>query len=265
MSYKFYSPKTSKEQENTQWDMRSLDEEIRSFELRTIAPVFRRYMNPASRILEAGCGIGAWCEWFQNQGHHPIGIEYNQRVIAQAKSWLPFVSVEFGDVTQIAYPSDFFDSYVSLGVVEHFEEGPDQPLREAHRVLKPGGIAFVSTPCINGLRTILAHPVRSFFFTLNRLRGKSSHFWEYRFSKQELQQFLERNGFEVVEIVVDDFVDAGFPLQMGLWTDWFFLRKKQGKMWELNNVGQLIYRFLKKIVPPSFYCAGLCVVARAVK
>ena len=46
----------------------------------------------------------------------------------------------------MSFPDNHFDAYLSLGVIEHWEEGPQQAIDEAYRVIKPGGYFFVSTP-----------------------------------------------------------------------------------------------------------------------
>ena len=43
------------------------------------------------------------------------------------------------------------DAVLSLGVVEHEEAGPLEALREARRILKPGGILVLAVPYNNPL------------------------------------------------------------------------------------------------------------------
>ena len=54
-----------------------------------------------------------------------------------------------GDILDLKYPDAHFDAYISQGVIEHFEEGPQQALNEAWRVLKPDGLAFITVPYLN--------------------------------------------------------------------------------------------------------------------
>jgi SAM-dependent methyltransferase len=47
-----------------------------------------------------------------------------------------------------------------MGVVEHFEGGPLPALKEAHRILKPSGLIFVSVPTVTILRKFIRRPLR---------------------------------------------------------------------------------------------------------
>ncbi|MFQ5640328.1 MAG: methyltransferase domain-containing protein [bacterium] len=265
MSYRLLSFKTCEEHDVEQWDNRSLEGELESFNGRTLARIFNQYLGAhKTRILEGGCGFGAWCEWFQSRGHSIVGIEYDKNIVRRAQEFKPDVAVEFGDITDLKYPDNSFDAYISLGVIEHFEHGPQQALREAHRILKPDGLAFVTTPYETVLRKVLSHPVRTLYFLLRKLRGQPNYFWEYRFSKKELRSFLEEAGFEIIHTDIDDYEAAVKNRHIGLWADWFFLRQKGGEIWELNKIGQFILKVFR-LLPASWYCSGLHLVARAKK
>ena len=265
MSYRFLSFKSGEEHDLQQWDNRSLAGELQSFEGRTLTRIFDQFINGKKlSILEGGCGFGAWCEWFQQHGHHVIGIEYDEHIVAKAKEFKPDVAVELGDITRLSYPDNSFDAYISLGVIEHFEHGPLAALEEAQRILKPGGLAFVTTPYLTVLRRLLAHPIRSLYFLIRRLRGQQNYFWEYRFTKKELQRFLEDAGFEIIYSDIDDYEKHVDDRHIGLWADWFMLRKPGGEIWELNGLGKGILKIMRGL-PAAWYCSGLHLVARAKK
>ncbi|MBI5886220.1 MAG: methyltransferase domain-containing protein [Deltaproteobacteria bacterium] len=266
MSYRFYSPKTGNVQNDTQWDGRTLDGELAAFSGRSLVAVFDKYLSGRkAKIIEAGCGLGAWCEWFKRRGHDVVGLEYLEDVVKRAKSFTPGSSVVRGDVTNIDYGNGTFDAYVSLGVIEHFEDGPEKALSEAFRVLKPGGLAFITVPVLTPFRRFIAHPVRDIYFLLNKLRNRQAFFWEYRYTPDELRGYVEKAGFETLEEGFDDYERWVNDRHLGLCGDWFFLRKKSGGMWELNRAGMLCLGLLKMIFPSSWYCAGWLVVARVRK
>lgn len=266
MSYRLLSFKTGDEHDVDQWSERSLEGELESFKDRTLVRIFDKYLaGKKARILEGGCGVGAWCEWFQERGHSIVGIEYDTNIVEKARSFKPDVAVELGDITDLKYPENEFDAYISLGVIEHFEHGPEKALEEAFRILKPGGLAFVTTPLLTPLRRFLSHPVRSLYFLKRRLKGEPTYFWEYRFTKRELRGYLEKAGFEIIDTDFDDYEDHVKNRHIGLWADWFFLRKRNGEIWELNKAGQVILGLMKRVLPAMWYCSGLHLVARARK
>jgi SAM-dependent methyltransferase len=193
-----------------------------------------------------------------------IGIEYDERVIAKTKTHNPDVPVELGNVLSLRYPDNSFDAYISLGVIEHFEGGPQAALKEGWRILKPNGIAFITTPYLNLLRRVVSHPVRSMYFALRRLRGRKNYFWEYRFTRRELESYVKEAGFELIETRVEDYERTEKARHIGLWADWPFLRNKNGEIWELNGLGKGFLKFMK-LFPASWYSGGIAVVAKARK
>ncbi len=265
MSYKLYSFKTGAEHDLDQWKDRSMAGELESFRKRTLVGIFDQFINGhPMRILEGGCGFGAWCLYFRERGHDIVGIEYDQRIVDRALQYNQTVPVVLGDITDLTYPDNSFDAYISLGVIEHFEHGPEKALAEAHRILKPGGLAFVTTPYLTVFRRLVAHPMRSAYFLWRTLRGKPKYYWEYRFTKKELRNYLEKAGFEVIYTDIDDYVSKEKNRHIGLWADFFFLRKKDGEIWELNRAGKAMLD-LGKLFSPWWFCSGMHMVARAVK
>jgi SAM-dependent methyltransferase len=265
MSYKLYSFKTGHDHDLEQWNGRTLKSEIESTQNRTIAEIFDRYFDGSvARILEGGCGVGGWVDYFQKRGHDVVGIEYDERIIEMAKKEDPSIPIVLGDITNLDYPDSSFDAYISLGVIEHFEHGPQEALSEAHRILKPGGLAFITTPMLTPMRRLAGHPLRNLYFAIRDLRGKPKYFWEYRFTKRELCTYIEDAGFEVEFVGIDDYERLERSKHIGLWADYFFLRDKSGGVWELNGVGRALLRVLR-LGSPWFFSSGAHVVARARK
>lgn len=225
---------------------------------RSILPVFDRYLPKRARILEAGCGFGAWIYHLNERGFRAVGVDLNARLLAGGDRTL--VPMCRNDVLNLCFADDTFDAYLSLGVVEHFPEGPHRPLAEALRVLKSGGIAFISTPTTNPLRTMVNHPVRRVVGWLHRLRGRRMHFAEYRFSRGELVEHIRRAGFEILETVPNDTRLDQHRYSIGFYTDWPPLRSRTTK-YELNGPGRFAFRVLKAL-SPSLVVSGILVVAR---
>ncbi|MFA5166890.1 MAG: methyltransferase domain-containing protein, partial [Candidatus Omnitrophota bacterium] len=92
---------------------------------------------------------------------------------------------------------------ISLGVIEHFTEGPVQAIREAYRVLRSGGVFVVMVPQ-NHLFMRIQAPLRWLKRNalIRRLFKKTigTYYWEQYFKKRELKTVLERERFEVREI-----------------------------------------------------------------
>jgi ubiquinone/menaquinone biosynthesis C-methylase UbiE len=266
MAYKFFSPHNPSEHASLQWLGRDFATESESTENRTILKAFATLppQSPPLRVLEAGCGLGGWVQYFKTQGHDVIGVECVDSVIQKAKEANPSIPVIKGDITALEFQDNSFDVYVSLGVLEHFEDGPGRALKEAHRVLRPNGTAFIAIPLLTPLRRYISHPMRDVHFALQALRGREKYFWEYRYTSEEMEAFLEASNFEVNDKYIDDYAEDEKERCLGLWADFFFLRSSD-EVWKLNSMGRLLLKTLQSVLSPWSYCSGIMFSARAIK
>jgi len=155
-----------------------------------LASVFGQYLPRGALVLEAGCGAGRVMAALQAEGFKVLGVERSAEVVASVNRGAAFLNVTQGDVEHLDLEDCSVGSYVSLGVIEHLVEGPDGALREAARVLQPGGIALVSVPFLNPLRARhLQH--------LNEAGTHDLSFHQFYFSRELLNRHLERAGFVV--------------------------------------------------------------------
>lgn len=107
-------------------------------------------LDPATKILDLGCGEGLLVEEYHDKGYDVAGIDLNY----QSKL------VKKGSITQIAEDDEQFDLVMLLDVIEHLDFGAqEQAAREIVRVLKPGGQLLLTIPN-------LAHFASRFSFLL---------------------------------------------------------------------------------------------------
>lgn len=261
MSYTFYSFKNRTEQDEAMWTEGSFESLVAANQNRRLHGVFDRYLDrPGMKVLEAGCGMGIFVHALREKGHDVLGLDYMASTVRKVRDYDPDFPIEAGDVQELRFEDGTFDAYVSLGVIEHFEEGPQHALAEAYRVLKPGGLAFVTVPCLTLMRRLVAHPMRELFFFFRRLAGKKDYFWEYRYTRKELRRFLEEAGFRIVEETIDDFIPEDDEHHIGLYADYFFLRSRSDEVWKLNLAGRMILR-ISKLFSPWLVCSGVHLVA----
>lgn len=153
--------------------------------------IFNKYLPKEGKILEAGCGLGTWVYLLKQRGYDIEGIDFAKETINFLKLNLPEIPVKVDDVFNLSYLDNFFKAYLSFGVVEHFEEGPEKILKEANRVLDKNGIIILSVPYFNPLRKLK----RIFGF----YRNKKGDFYQYVFTKNEIKGHLERSSFKIIK------------------------------------------------------------------
>ncbi len=189
------------------WKNLSIDQQLDKLNNDDELTIFIKYLPTQGKILEAGCGFGKWVIYLKRKGYDIIGIDFAKEAIGMAKRYDKAIPVEFGDITQIQYPNNYFDAYMSLGVVEHFQEGPFLALKEAKRVLKPNGLILISVPIFNPVRHItfpferILSCLRESKYLRKLIRKNyypKKYFIEYRFRIHEFSTILERAGFKIL-------------------------------------------------------------------
>jgi len=239
------------------WSNRRIEEEVNACPRRSIARYFVDHLPKDAPILEAGCGLGAWVIYLSERGYDIAGIDNDALVIDRLKEWKPTLKVSCGDIRELPFEDGALAAVVSLGVMEHFEEGCGDAMRETHRVLKPGGLLFFTVPLDNLFRKVFAHPVRSLYCRWRKSRGDSIHFAEYRFSRSEVEALLREHGFEPMITTWDDFSDK--TMSLGIWTD--FPPLHTGDLYELNTAGKVL-AFCLNFLSRWAVCSGIFCVAR---
>jgi len=256
-SPKVYTYLNLSEQQAHMWSNRQIDDEVALCERRNLLDVFLEYLPKGERIIEAGCGLCAWLIKLDKLSYCIEGIDFDPEVVSRVKEYNPQLQVYERDVTATGYEAETFGAYVSLGVVEHFEKGPEQALKEAHRVLKQDGIMILTVPYNNLLRRLIYNHLRKIFVMLLRLKKKPVHFVEYRYNLQEIVSFVQNAHFRVLATGYDDF--AASTESMGLYTDWPFLRS--AGFFTLNRFGKI----LAACLPRGLHTCGIYIVAQKIE
>ena len=186
-----------------EWQSLSPESEIQMWDYYGGRQWISKYVPRHGKTIEAGCGLGRYNFYFSKLGIDIEGIDFSSDTIAFLKKWSEennfSTNFVLGDITKMPYPDSSINGYISLGVIEHFVEGPQKPLLEAFRVMKPGGVAIITTPNISFylLYKRLVRKAKSAARKLLRMPVGSSPFFQYEYRPYQLRRFLENTGFYV--------------------------------------------------------------------
>ena len=123
------------------------------------------------------------------------GLDYAENALRASRRYdaaaLPLGTA--GDVHCLPYRDNTFGSYLSFGVLEHFEQGMLPALQEAHRVVKPGGVLVLTIPYPNVVYRLVQW---------RRSRAGSGpltddDFYESAYTQRELLDLVSHAGFAV--------------------------------------------------------------------
>lgn len=114
------------------------------------------------KMLDIGCGIGFGLLYFQKKGFkNLIGIEVNEHSLLIAKKNCPQAKIIKGDIYNLPFTDNEMDLVVMMEVIEHIDDA-NKAFDEVVRVLKPGGVLFLTTPNRMGLMGLSNGPLKFF-------------------------------------------------------------------------------------------------------
>jgi SAM-dependent methyltransferase len=98
------------------------------------------------RLLEVGCGIGVDSIQLANCGFDVTAVDLTESALTVAREFAAVrgVSIDFrlDNAEGLDFPDESFDAVYSFGVLHHTPD-IEQSVKEVHRVLRPGGTAYV--------------------------------------------------------------------------------------------------------------------------
>jgi SAM-dependent methyltransferase len=102
------------------------------------------------KLLDVGCGTGAFLDLAQRQGLTTHGLELNKAAAQEARGKSHII---FNELLHELNPTEFTERYdlITLFQVLEHVASPAQTMRDAARLLKPGGYISVAVPNSDGL------------------------------------------------------------------------------------------------------------------
>ena len=183
--------------------------------------LLRRYAEPrGKRILDIGCGGGRFLWLMKNLGAEVTGLELNDPRIQYSQS-VYGVDVRKFPVGHEFWQDQFqekFDVVTMWDVIEHVDF-PGQMIEDAVRLLAPGGLFLLDTPCrdatFHRIGALTARLTGGRFPTLLNAMYSSRLFGHKQIlSSHEMIALLEGNGCDV--LMLKKLHELSFPCRFYL-------------------------------------------------
>jgi ubiquinone/menaquinone biosynthesis C-methylase UbiE len=97
--------------------------------------------RPGEAIVDLGCGTGLFSHWLAREGLRVTGVDLSEGMLRRASRRLarsPNARCLKGDIVATPFPAAAFDAALLQTVLE-FVDDPAAALKEAGRIVRPGG------------------------------------------------------------------------------------------------------------------------------
>ncbi len=164
-----------------------------------IQDLLESHFSSPCNLLDIGCGAGLLSNFLAEKGHTVTGIDLseNSLKIAQKNDASTSVCYKKASALDLPFQNESFEAVCAMDVLEHVED-PLQLVKEASRVLKPGGLFIFYT--FN--RTVL-----SYLLVIKGVEWlvpntpKNMHVFDLFISPQEMRIFCEKNNLSCQEFI----------------------------------------------------------------
>ncbi len=163
---------------------------------RAVVKGFERYRKN-NRLLDVGCGNGQLLSVARDTGWECYGLDVSQMAV-QLCHEQGFTVFE-GTLATVEKRIPECDVVVSVEVLEHLNT-PVEELQQMHRLLRPGGLLYLTTPNFNGLLRLLTRKDYAIIDFPEHL---------CYFTPRTLRQLARRCGFKVARMQSTGFSVSG--------------------------------------------------------
>jgi cyclopropane fatty-acyl-phospholipid synthase-like methyltransferase len=158
----------------------------------------------ASTVLDLGCGTGRHVVFLAKSGFSVFGLDNSTEGIRSTHRWLAneglVADLRLQSMTEkLPYANDQFDAVISIQVIHHADITTIRSIvKEVERVLKSGGLLFITVPKLRNQGTTFEQIEPGTFIPLD---GPEKGVPHHYFTPDELRCVFFR--FEITDIHID--------------------------------------------------------------
>ncbi|MCB9436196.1 MAG: class I SAM-dependent methyltransferase [Anaerolineales bacterium] len=222
-------------------------------------------------ILDAGCGRGFYLNYYRYVSKVKlVGLELDEIIIRKAQTNvgdLPDITLVQANLYHLPFPDNTFHAVIMSEILEHVDDDA-RALREAYRVLKPGGVVVMTVP--NANYPFWWDPINKMLesvFKRKIRRGPLAGIWANHvrlYTLPELREPVQAAGFTIeaerafthysfpfihnlVYGLGKPLLESGFmPKRMATAADRTTFDDNQGSLWNPVNLGLAVLNFFDK-------------------
>lgn len=126
-------------------------------------------------MIDVGCGDGHFLQVAKRRGWNVYGTEYTDVAVEVCEK--KGISMRKGKLNVDNYPPDFFDLVTSFEVIEHINN-PNEDVANYNKVLRKGGVVYVTTPNFNSVSrdllgvkwNVIEYPEHLSYYTVSTIK-----------------------------------------------------------------------------------------------
>lgn len=178
-------------------------------------------VTPGARVFDFGAFPGVVSEVLTRIRYSVVAGEFDPEEFPFAPSLTFPVLKADANASRINIDSESFDAILMMEVFEHLYRNPIVTMREVLRILKPGGVLYLTTPNGMGLRTLIKilrkRKLNDVYSQWARVEetGIAGHIREY--TPREVSDFLADCGFSDIEVETCNVYKKSNPIEHHFW------------------------------------------------
>lgn len=189
-----------------------------------------------NNIIDVGAGDGQLISRAKKKNWNSYATEFDDMSVELCRQ--KGVTVHKGKLDAGNYKDNFFDAIFSVEVIEHINN-PREEVRNFHKILRKGGVVYVTTPNLNSLS-----------FKLLKNKWNIFHYPEHLcyYTPKTLEKLFQDAGFKKVAIETTRFSPGRFYHSLGGRKDLNAANANYDEALRNKTETRLLWKLLKRLV-----------------